>query len=328
MGNESLLTTDENSTESRDDEVITVGNTNEEDNQTDESTDESKLTDETNESDENVETKADSSDETDESDDDDNEDGQPIVSIEGEKKDTTDDDEGTPAPKWVKKLRKDHREVTRKYRELQKKHDAVSESVPEPIELGSKPTMDDSDVDFDPVKYEEKFEKWMERKQVIKKQTDKVEVEKKKAGEQLETRMRTYTKQVIDMGANDYKDMAVTVESKLTETQQSLILESVDNAANVIYALGKRPQILEELKGKSHARFIAGIAKFESKLKITTKKRAATPPEKKMQGSTKVETKKKDKRLEEMNKHASLSGNFTEVIKYREKLREEAREKK
>ena len=73
----------------------------------------------------------------------------PVYSLTGDKPKAKEVEDRTPAPQWVKDLRRDHKEALKKIRELEQK------AQPIPEELQSKPRPSLKDFDFDEEKHAE-----------------------------------------------------------------------------------------------------------------------------------------------------------------------------
>ena len=81
-----------------------------------------------------------------------------------------------PAPEWVRELRKNHRDLQKKNRELEEKLRANVEPV-KTVDLGRKPTLEDSDYDADD--FEQKLSGWYERKRQVDEMAAKAEADQR-----------------------------------------------------------------------------------------------------------------------------------------------------
>src|SRR3990167_1277031 len=117
-------------------------------------------------------------------------DSDPDVDQKGVENDVIDEDEvvitigeesppqedGTPAPEWVRELRKSHREQQKENRELKAKLEQLSGAEKKPVELGKKPVL--ADFDYDTELYEKSLETWQEQKRQVEADKAKAEAER------------------------------------------------------------------------------------------------------------------------------------------------------
>lgn len=255
-------------------------------------------------------------------DQDDTADDESVLTIEGEKPSEEEQQAAEAersAPKWVKELRQQHREAQRELRELRAKVSApaAQQQAQQLPELGKKPTMEDDDVDWDAEKFEKKLEAWHERKREIDRHEESRQQSEKKQKEEWDGRLATYATAKTALKFKDFDDAEENVKSSLDVTQQGIILQGADNSALIVYALGKNPKKAAELGAiKDPIKFAFAIAKLETKLKVESKKVAATAPEKVVTGGQRS-TASSDSTLEKLREEAQRTGNTDKLMAYK-----------
>lgn len=221
--------------------------------------------------------------------------------------------EGNVAPSWLKELRKKNKEQAKEIKALK-----ANKATAKTVELGAKPTLASSD--HDSAVFERDLESWQERKRdQDKKETDAKETEQKQAQEWQGT-LDEYGAKKDSLKVSDFDEMEAVAADALSENQQGMILQGADNAAVVMYALGKNPKRLGELAEiKDPVRFAFAVAKLEVTMKVT-KRKASTEPEQKVSGTGRVSG-SMDSKLENLRKKAEQTGDFTEIRKYKQSLK-------
>jgi hypothetical protein len=228
------------------------------------------------------------------------------------------EEEKQETPKWVKTLRKVNRkqeaELKRLRRELEQRSTAQNE--PE-IQLGEKPTL--KSVKYDDKKYEEELQKWYDRKrQIEEREASKqklVEEQKKK----WQTKQEAYATSKTEHGFKDFDDAEELVTNTLDVTQQGIIVQGAKDSALLVYALGRNPEVLDELsKITDPVEFSFKVAKIEDKLNVRNKK--APAPEKRISsGKPGGSSGSKDATLERLRKEAEKTGDYSKVAAYKRK---------
>jgi hypothetical protein len=240
------------------------------------------------------------------------------VSI-GEESPPQDTQDDIRAPEWVRELRKTNRDLKRQNRELQDRVKVFSGADQKPVELGKKPTLEDSDYDAD--KFERELESWFDRKRKF----DDVESQKKLQAQQeteaWNSRLKTYEEKKASLKARDFDDAEELVTDTLSKTQLGMIVQGSDDPAIVIYAIGKNQNKLKELASITDpVRFAFAVAKMETQLKVTTKKRPPSP-EKTVASSGGASSSSSDSVLNRLRDEAAKTGDLTKVIAYKNKLK-------
>lgn len=254
-----------------------------------------------------------------EDEDDDEEDR--IVTIGDETPDEEVEEPKSDPQKLVKKLRGVTRGLEKKNRALQKQLEAnarATETI-KPVELGEKPTL--KSCGYDDAKYEQEILNYADRKRKVEEEAAKKAEAAEKANEAWQSKQKHYVDLKKEHSFKDFEDVEELVSTTFSQTQQGIIVSGADDAALVVYALGKNPKKLEELaKIEDPVEFAFKVAKLETQLKVKSKK--APKPE------TRVKTGKSggisgtaDKTLERLRAEADRTGDFTKVTEYKRKLR-------
>ena len=237
-----------------------------------------------------------------------------VVSI-GEE--TPPPEEHTPAPEWVKELRKTNRELQRQNRELQSKLQ-VQPTENKPVAIGAKPKLEDHDYDAD--KYEEALTSWFERKRQADDVNAKQEAEVMNQQKAWQAKLDGYGKAKAELRVRDYEDAEAIAQEVFSITQQGVILQGAENPALVVYALGKNPKKAKELAEVTDpVKFAFAVAKLEKELKVTNR-RAAPAPERIISGTGRSSG-AVDSTLERLREDAARTGNMTKVIQYKAQKR-------
>ena len=223
----------------------------------------------------------------------------------------------TPAPEWVRELRKTNRELQRQNRELQSKLQVQPTEI-KPVVIGAKPKLEDHDYDAD--KYEEALTSWFERKRQADEVNAKQQAEVMNQQKAWQSKLDGYGKAKAELRVRDYEDAEAVAQEVFSITQQGVILQGAENPALVVYALGKNPKKAKELAEVSDpVKFAFAVAKLEKELKVTNR-RAAPAPERIVSGTGRSSG-AVDSTLERLREEASRTGNMTKVIQYRAQKR-------
>lgn len=226
-------------------------------------------------------------------------------------------EEHTPAPEWVRELRKTNRELQRQNRELQSKLQVQPTEI-KPVVIGAKPKLEDHDYDAD--KYEEALTNWFERKRQADEVNAKQQAEVMNQQKAWQAKLDGYGKAKAELRVRDYEDAEAVAQEVFSITQQGVILQGAENPALVVYALGKNPKKAKELAEVSDpVKFAFAVAKLEKELKVTNR-RAAPAPERVVSGTGRSSG-AVDSTLERLREEAARTGNMTKVIQYRAQKR-------
>jgi len=226
-------------------------------------------------------------------------------------------EQNTPAPEWVRELRKTNRELQRQNRELQSKLQVQPTEI-KPVVIGAKPKLEDHDYDAD--KYEEALTGWFERKRQADDVNARQQAEVMNQQKAWEAKLNGYGKAKAELRVRDYEDAEAVAQEVFSITQQGVILQGAENPALVVYALGKNPKKAKELAEVSDpVKFAFAVAKLEKELKVTNR-RAAPAPERVVSGTGRSSG-AVDSTLERLREEAARTGNMTKVIQYRAQKR-------
>jgi hypothetical protein len=226
-------------------------------------------------------------------------------------------EQNTPAPEWVRELRKTNRELQRQNRELQSKLQVQPTEI-KPVVIGAKPKLEDHDYDAD--KYEEALTGWFERKRQADDVNARQQAEVMNQQKAWEAKLNGYGKAKAELRVRDYEDAEAVAQEVFSITQQGVILQGAENPALVVYALGKNPKKAKELAEVSDpVKFAFAVAKLEKELKVTNR-RAAPAPERIVSGTGRSSG-AVDSTLERLREDAARTGNMTKVIQYRAQKR-------
>lgn len=226
-------------------------------------------------------------------------------------------EEHTPAPEWVKELRKTNRELQRQNRELQGKLQAAPPET-KPVVIGNKPKLEDHDYDAD--KYEEALTSWFERKRQADDVNAKQEAEVMNQQKEWRAKLDGYGKAKAELRVKDFEDAEEVAQQVFSITQQGVLLQGADNPALVVYALGKNPAKAKELAEiKDPVKFAFAVAKLEKDLKVTNRRQAPAPE--RIVTGTGRSAGAVDSTLERLREDAARTGNMTKVIQYKAQKR-------
>jgi hypothetical protein len=226
-------------------------------------------------------------------------------------------EEHTPAPEWVKELRKTNRELQRQNRELQARVQAAPPET-KPVVIGNKPKLEDHDYDAD--KYEEALTNWFDRKRQADEVNAKQEAEVINQQKAWQAKLDGYGKAKAELRVKDFEDAEEVAQQVFSITQQGVLLQGADNPALVVYALGKNPAKAKELAEiKDPVKFAFAVAKLEKDLKVTNRRQAPAPE--RIISGTGRSSGAVDSTLERLREEAARTGNMTKVIAYKAQKR-------
>ena len=226
-------------------------------------------------------------------------------------------EEHTPAPEWVKELRKTNRELQRQNRELQARVQAAPPET-KPVVIGNKPKLEDHDYDAD--KYEEALTNWFDRKRQADEVNAKQEAEVMNQQKAWQAKLDGYGKAKAELRVKDFEDAEEVAQQVFSITQQGVLLQGADNPALVVYALGKNPVKAKELAEiKDPVKFAFAVAKLEKDLKVTNRRQAPAPE--RIVTGTGRSAGAVDSTLERLREDAARTGNMTKVIQYKAQKR-------
>jgi len=234
-----------------------------------------------------------------------------VVSLE-----PTADADDNAAPAWVKDVRKRNRELERELREAKKK--LTEAAAPKEIQLGPKPTLEQSD--YDAVKFEASLADWMEKKRVADEKAAAAAAEAQSADAKWKAKLAAFQEAKSDLQLPDYPEAENVVTDLLTQVQQSIIVHGAKNAALLVYALGKNEEEARKLAAiKDPVEFAFAVARLEERMKVEGRK-PATAPEERIVASGKPSA-TVDSTLERLRAEAAKTGDYTKVTAYKRQHR-------
>ena len=244
----------------------------------------------------------------------DDEDGDVIVSINGEAPDLEEEEEAR-APEWVRDLRKQYRDEKKRSKELEQKLQRLEQGqAPAAQTLGDKPTLDS--VDYDTERYETEIATWYEKKRSHDQQQASVQAEQQSVQNDWNKKLEGYHSSKASLKVKDYDIAEDVVQDNLSVMQQGMIVQGAENPALLVYALGKNPKKAKELASITDpVKFAFAVAKLETNLKVT-KRKASSRPEGKINGTGRPSG-SVDNTLDRLRAEAEKTGNYTKVSQYK-----------
>ena len=228
------------------------------------------------------------------------------------------DDEEQRAPDWVRDLRRQHRELAKRNRELEERLASTSAAAPAAKAVGAKPTLEGCDYDAD--RYETELASWMERKRALDAEQQRIQQEQEAAQRSWQEKLTGYAKAKADLKVRDYDDAEALVQEQFNVTQQGILLQGLDNPALVVYALGKNPKRAKELAAITDpVRFAAAAGKLEAQLKVTNRPKPPAPT--RPITSTAPVSGTVDSNLERLRAEAEKTGDYSRVMAYKRQLK-------
>lgn len=225
-------------------------------------------------------------------------------------------DDSSPAPDWVKDLRKQHRELTRRVKEYEERERSQLAPIQHP---GAKPRLED--FEYDSGRYEASLEAWYQKREqyeYVKRQHEAAQEEAQRA---WQSKLNSYGQAKDRLQADDYEDAEAVVQESLSVIQQGVILSGADDPALVVYALGKNPRKAKELGSITDpVKFSFAVAKLEAKLRVS--KASPPPPERSVPAGNAPTSGTVDSTLERLRAEAARTGDMTKVLRYKRSLRE------
>lgn len=250
--------------------------------------------------------------EADDTEDDEGSDGV-VISIAGEPP-APEDEEEVRAPEWVRDLRKNYREEKRRAKDLEQKLARFETQAPGAATLGPKPTLEK--VDYDTDRYEKELANWYEKKRQHDDREVSVRSEQQAVQKEWERKLEGYQSAKAGLKVRDFEFAEDVVQDNLSVMQQGMIVQGADNAALVVYALGKNPKKAKELASITDpVKFAFAVAKLETQLKISNRK-AQVSPERKISGTGRPSG-AVDSTLDRLRADAEKTGDYSKVFQYK-----------
>jgi hypothetical protein len=235
-------------------------------------------------------------------------------------------EDGTAPTPLVKQLRTAAKESAQKARELEKERDEARREAealrapkePDAVVVGEKPTLESSE--YDQEKFASELEAYYERKRKAEEQERKREEGKKAAETAYAARLGVYADGAKALKVADFAASEQAVKVGLTPMQQSIIVKHANNAALLVYALGKDGAKLKELGAIADPiEFAARVARIETEIKTVSKPKFQ--PEKRPSGGGTGSPATGASALEKAREKAAVTGDYTEVNRMKREQR-------
>lgn len=253
-----------------------------------------------------------------------------VVSI-GDEEPESDPAAAPDAPAWVKKVRSINKQVVKENRELKRKLDELSATSPAATasapQMPEEPELENFDYDTD--RFKEAHRAWAKEVAKIERDAEDAARQRKAAEEADRTawaaQLAKHQKAGKDLPVADYEDAESSVFTVLDQTQRGIIINYADNSALLVYGLKGNPAKLQSLADiKDPGRFIKAMTLLETQLK-TSKRRPTTLPETRVAHSATGKSTNSGAELDKLRAQAAITGDYTPVMKYKAKLRAEAK---
>lgn len=220
-------------------------------------------------------------------------------------------------PGLVKKLRKVASHKEKEIKRLKRELEAATKPAVETVELGPEPTLESAK--FDEKKFKADWTAWNDRKQKVEEQNRQKEAAVKAQQEAWQKKQENYANLKQEHNFKDFQEAEDFVSDTFDTVQQGVIVQSADDPALLVYALGKNTEKAEELaKIKDPIILAAKLGKLEAQLKV--KNRKAPKPETRVSaGATNSGT--ADDHLTRLREKAARTGDYSEVAAYKKQLR-------
>lgn len=217
------------------------------------------------------------------------------------------DPEEKKAPKWVKDLRKQNKELQRQLKEVKAKAEVPAE---QPVAPTKKPTLEDADYDSE--KYEAQLAEYIRNEA-------KVAQEQEETQKAFQRSLDAYNEKKTSLKVRDYDEAEQAITESFSVVQQNVILQTAENSALLVYALGKSKTKTEALaKIQDPAKLAYELGKLESQLKVSKRKVASAPERKVSTGGKGVSM---DGQLKKLEADAMRTGDMSKLLAYERKLK-------
>lgn len=232
---------------------------------------------------------------------------------------TSEDDaevDGKPAPQWVKDLRKQNRELSRKVKELESKKPETVNAENPVTELPPMPDISDADIDYDGEKLKQKMAAWVDLK--IKHDSHKAsqEAEQKRLQDEHMKRVDRYNERKKAVKVQGYDIAEQAVINEVPQNIQSMIIHYAEAPEMVVLAAGRNADIRKKLaETKDPVELGRLIGNIEAKARIAPKvnNRPSATPQVNASGGAKLAS------IEKALEKARQSGNYDEVLRLKRK---------
>jgi hypothetical protein len=228
----------------------------------------------------------------------------------------------------IKEFRKAFKETARKNKELEARIKELEAPVSHPgtqTILDIKPTLES--CDYDAELYEAQLLAYADIQHNKKERDRQLQLDQAKSKQEWDARMSVYNASKQALKVQDFAEHEAEVIDVLSVPQQGLIVTYCKQPAAVVYALGKHPDKLKELGLISDPiAFTLALKDIENEVRVTRK--VATQPERTLTSTgagSASGMRSSDAKLEKLREQAAISGDFTEVARYKRQLAEQSR---
>lgn len=215
----------------------------------------------------------------------------------------------------LKRFRRENRQMSKELKKLRREKQEREGPKKDDLVLGKKPTFESAD--YDEERFEKELTEWNDKKIQIQNkeaETRKIQEEQNKA---FQDKLETYNNKKKDLPVSNFGEAEETVLESLSDTQQSIILQRSSDPALLVYALGSAPKKLDRLaKISDYVEFAFELAKIETEVKTSPKKKRMPKPEKMAPTSGKPSG-AIDNNLDKLREEADKTGDYTKVLAYR-----------
>ena len=227
-----------------------------------------------------------------------------------------DESEDESAPKWVKELRTQHKELTKRNKELEDKLVTQTPKAQPVTELEAKPRLESFDYDEDA--HEKALDNWYTKKSEYDRNKSEAEASQKKLQDDHVKRIERYNERKLKLRVTGYDAAEKLVIEQLPQSTQAAIIHYSDFPEMVVLAAGRNADIREKLaKTTDPVELGRLIGSIESKARLAPKsgKGVSKTPQVKTSGGGQVAS------IERALDKARKSGNYNEVIRLKRKLK-------
>lgn len=248
-----------------------------------------------------------------------NEEGQEPEEGEGEEQDEVSFG-GEPAPQpggdtgLAKHLRG---EIAKRDRELAELRAKVQPA--QKIEVGQRPKLEDFGYDSD--KYDEAVDQWHTRKREAEAQdarANQATDEEQRARDEWNRDHQSYMAKRANLAFADKEEVEAAALTVLSPAQQVAIVQTADDPALFLYALGKNPAKLAEIAASSNnpAKLAKLITKLEGTITVNRSRRPPDP-ERIPTPTGRINHSGNEKKLADLEKEADRTGDRSKVIAFK-----------
>ena len=229
------------------------------------------------------------------------------------------EEDRTPAPAWVREVRKQNRELQKQNRELQRRL-AETTTEHQPVALPKKPTLEEHD--YDAAKFEAALLSWTEKKRQVDEAEARKQAEAEKGQADWQAKLAAYGQAKAGLKVADFDDAEAAAQNLFDVTQQGIIIQGAENPALLVYALGKDEKRAKELAAiKDPIKFAFALAKLEATMRVN--RRSAPAPERTVAGNGRPGA--SNAALDRLRAEAERTGDYSKVAAYKRQLREKGK---